>query len=264
MPVKCVVVEVHLGVERDHVASAGHDQRIDLDQRAVELGKGPVEAAQQGREIADLLAGQSERERDLAAMVALVAGRRVDRLLHDLLGRLVRHRFDIHAACGRRDNGNAAHGAVDQHREIELAFDVAAILDVEPLHRAPRLAGLLGDQVMAQHGGGAGADLVDRLHDPHATLALGIVLEPARPSAAGVNLRLYDGHRAAQLPRDVHRLVLGVSHAPFQQGDSEFGQQCLGLIFVDVHGVLSFGTKGQMRAQHVGCKTQLIDACGTL
>ena len=37
-----VVVEVHLGIERDDVARAGDDQRIDLDQRAVELGEGPV------------------------------------------------------------------------------------------------------------------------------------------------------------------------------------------------------------------------------
>ena len=40
-----VVVEVHLGIERDHVARAGDDQRIDLDQRAVELGEGLVETA---------------------------------------------------------------------------------------------------------------------------------------------------------------------------------------------------------------------------
>ena len=42
-----VVVEVHLGVERDHVAGAGDDQRIDLDMRGIEFDEGAVERRQE-------------------------------------------------------------------------------------------------------------------------------------------------------------------------------------------------------------------------
>ena len=37
-----VVVEVHLGVEGDDVTRAGHDQRVDLDDRGVEVDEGLV------------------------------------------------------------------------------------------------------------------------------------------------------------------------------------------------------------------------------
>ena len=74
-----VVVEVHLGVERDHVARAGDDQRVDLDQRAVELDEGLVEAAHHLDERADLLALEAEAEGELAALEGLEAGGRIDR-----------------------------------------------------------------------------------------------------------------------------------------------------------------------------------------
>ena len=41
---------------------------------------------------------------------------------------------------------------VDQHAEIKLAGDVAAGLDIDPLHLATLRAGLMGDQGHAQHG----------------------------------------------------------------------------------------------------------------
>ena len=42
-----VVVEVHLGVERHDVASACHDQRIDLNHAGVQLVEGLIQALQQ-------------------------------------------------------------------------------------------------------------------------------------------------------------------------------------------------------------------------
>jgi hypothetical protein len=39
--------------------------------------------------------------------------------------------LDVHAAFGRDDEGDAAGGAVDEHREVELLLDVRAVLDVE-------------------------------------------------------------------------------------------------------------------------------------
>ena len=161
MTLERVVVEVHLGIERDDVARTGDDQRIDLDQRAVEIGEGAVEAAEQCHEGVDLFARKAEREGDLAALIRLVTRGGIDRLLDDLVRRVVRHRLDIHAALGRGDDRDAAHRAIDQQREVELAFDVAAFLDIEPLDGLARWAGLLGHQVVAQHGGGIGAHFLD-------------------------------------------------------------------------------------------------------
>ena len=39
MAVKRVVIEIHFGVERNHVADASHDQRINFEQTGVEFGE---------------------------------------------------------------------------------------------------------------------------------------------------------------------------------------------------------------------------------
>jgi hypothetical protein len=57
-----------------------------------------------------------------------------------------------------------------------------------------------------------------------------------------MDLCLHHGDGATQLAGDIHRFVFGVSDAPLQNRDGEFGQEGLGLILVDIHGVLSFGT----------------------
>ena len=64
--VQRVVVEGHLGVERHDVALAGHHQRVDLDDRAVELEIGAVQRGHELREGGDLLAFQAEPEGQLA------------------------------------------------------------------------------------------------------------------------------------------------------------------------------------------------------
>ena len=86
-----VVVEVHLGVERQHLAVAGDDQRIDLDERGVELDEGLV---QRGDELRARGATWSPSRPSPKAMLAGVKGhqpgRRIDRDLEDLLRRVAR------------------------------------------------------------------------------------------------------------------------------------------------------------------------------
>src|SRR5205814_915587 len=63
MPEERVVVEPHLGVERDKVAAAGDDQRVDLDERRIELGEGAVERVREIAERPHLSAGKPQPKR---------------------------------------------------------------------------------------------------------------------------------------------------------------------------------------------------------
>ena len=83
------------------------------------------------------------------------------------------HLFDVHAAFGRGDDGDAAGLAVDQQREVEFLRDVDAVGDVEALDLLALRAGLDGDQGLAEHFLGMGADFLDRLGEPDAALGVG-------------------------------------------------------------------------------------------
>ncbi len=137
-----VVVEVDLGVERDHIAGAGDDQRVDLDHRGVERGEGAIHAEHELVAACDLIALEAETEGEPAGVEALHAGGGIDRGAQDFLGVTGGHLLDLHAAFGRGHDGDARGLAVEEHAEIELALDVAALLDIDALHLAPLGPGL--------------------------------------------------------------------------------------------------------------------------
>ena len=118
MPVQRVVVEIHLGVEADDLAVLGHHQRIDFQKAHVLGDKGVVEAFDHRAALLDLVAPQLECGRDLIADIARIARRRFDLKRRDLVRRLVRDFFDVHAAFGGNDEGDAAGGAIDESGEI--------------------------------------------------------------------------------------------------------------------------------------------------
>ena len=84
----------------------------------------------------------AERLRELARLPVLPAGRRIDRLLEDLLGVLLGDLLDVHAAFGRRHHRDAAGGAVEQHAEVVLVIDREALLDEQALDLLALGAGL--------------------------------------------------------------------------------------------------------------------------
>ena len=76
--------------------------------------------------------------------------------------------FDVHAAGGGGDDGHAAALAIERERQIDLALDVRARLDVHRFDRQAFGAGLFGDQALAEHVGGGGAHRVEIARQLHA------------------------------------------------------------------------------------------------
>jgi len=132
--------------------------------------------------------------------------------------------LDLHAAFGRGHQGDPAAGAVDQQAEIQLALDVGTFLDIQALDPPALGAGLLGDQHLTQHGGGIATDIVDGLDDPDPALAVGIVLEAASATAAGMDLRFDDEHRGTEPFGGGGGFVGGVGDLAARHGDAEFSQ----------------------------------------
>ena len=243
-----VVVEGHLGIQRHDVARAGDDQRVDLDDGAVEFDEGTVQRGDEFGEGADLLAGQPEAEGQLAAMEAGDAGGRVDGDLEDLLGVLLGHLLDLHAAFGGRHDGDAGAVAVHQEAQVQLALDVAAVLDIDAGDELAGRAGLLGDQRVADHRRRGGLHVGRRLDDADAALAVRVVGEAAGAAAAGMDLRLHHIDRTGQLRRRRFRFFRRPGHMAFEHRDAIAAQQLLRLVFVDVHPLtLCMGRAGRVR-----------------
>ena len=138
----------------------------------------------------------------------------------------MRHRLDIHAAFGRGDDGDAAHRAIDQEREIKLAFDVAALLDKNFLDLFALRAGLVGDQFFAEHRRGILAHGLRVLRELHST---------GLTTASGVNLRFHHTQTTAQLSGSGLGFFRSGGDFPAEHGHPIFAQDFFGLILVDVH-----------------------------
>src|SRR6185503_20109536 len=117
-----------------------HERRVELDERAGERG----EERDRLREL--VLRTQAEADCEPSRLIARQADDGVDRLAEDLLRRLRRDLFDLDAALRRRHHRHAPDGAVDDDAEVELARDLAALLDEEPLHDAALRPRLMRDE----------------------------------------------------------------------------------------------------------------------
>ena len=224
--VQRVVVEVHLGVERDHAAVAGNDQWIDLDEARVGVDERLVERQHRRRRLRRLPAFETEAVGQPVGVEPSHAGGRIDAHAEDLLRRRRRHLLDLHAALGRGDDGDAARRPVEQHADVELAGDVAAFLDVDAADLPPLRPGLRRHESHAEHGLGRVGRRLDRLHDLDAA---------ALAPAAGVDLRLDHPDGTAELARRVLGLGPRIGDAAARHRDAEVRQQRLGLVLVNVH-----------------------------
>ena len=151
----------------------------------------------------------------------------------------MRHLFNIHAAFGRGDEGDAAGLPVDQQGKVQLARNVGAVFDIDTVHLLAGGAGLAGDKGTAQHLLGHRLGLFHRTGQAHAALFAGLSLfEGALAAAACMDLGLDHPERAIQPAGCGLCLFRLQNHAPVGNGDPETAQKRLGLILVDVHGTV--------------------------
>ena len=167
-----------------HVALLGDDERVDLEQRAVEVDERLVERRQELRRRLVLVAAAG-RGRRRARAPATGGSRPPDRP----------PAFRIFSGCLAATSSismppsveaitvTRPDAAIDDHADVELAGDVDALLDEEALDLLALGAGLVRDELHAEDG----ARLALRVDE-----ALGDLDAAALAAAAGVDLRLDD------------------------------------------------------------------------
>jgi hypothetical protein len=178
---------------------------------------------------ANLRGREAELECQLARLVALQADRRIDVLLEDLVGRIVRDLFDIHAAMLRGHEHHLGRRTVQHQAEIEFAVDGRTGFNQQALHLLPGGAGLVRDELHTQNLLGILVGLFD---------GLGQLDAAALAATAGVDLRFDDDDRVASREQrlgGVVGLFDGGGHLAAGHGDAVFAEDFLGLVLVDFH-----------------------------
>ena len=143
-------------------------------------------------------------------------------------GRLCGDFLDVHAAGRRGHERDAARVAVEQQAEVQLALDLRAGLDVDLVDRQAVARGLLGLEPLPEHALGRRGDVRGRLDH----------LDAARLAAAtGVHLRLDHPDRTSEPLGGVDGLFWRGGDETRRHRDAVAGEQLLGLVFVEVHGL---------------------------
>ena len=221
-----VVVEGHLGVERQDAVVLGDDERVDLQHGAVAIAERPVGVHDRLHGRRDLLDVQAELERDLAGLELLQTDGRLDHDLDQGFGLVGGDLFDIHAAALRGDDADALGLTVEDVTEIKFALEWIGGLDIDALNRLTLGAGLERHEALAEEVLGGIADLV---------------VGPAQLDAAGLAARtgmdlcLHRPERATEFGGGVNRLVGAEGHRALRNRNAESGEQLLGLILMHVH-----------------------------
>ena len=146
--------------------------------------------------------------------------------LMDLLGRVVGDLLDVHAAFARAHQRHLLRRAVGEHGDVVLLLDVGAFLDQQAAHLLALRPGLVGDELHAEDLAGELRDLGLRARQLDAA---------ALAAAAGVDLRLHDPDRAAELLRRLGRLADAERGIAARHRDAEAGEDFLALVFVNLH-----------------------------
>ena len=231
LAIQRVVVEAHLGVEREHVVIARDDERIDLEQRRIRRDERVVHGTHEACGLGHGAPGESETVCQAPCLVGSQPQSWMNRLLEDQFRRLSRNGFDLDAALPTGHHDRPTRRTVEHEAEIELVDDVEPLLDERARDAPPGRPGLMCDQLHADDLGG----------QPLGFIGVGCQLDAAAlASTARVNLRLDDDRATAQASRGIASLFRGERHFAFRHWHSTVSENRFGLVLVNLHGCPSW------------------------
>ncbi len=161
VPVERVVVEVHLGIQRNHVTVAGEDQRIDFRERRVGFPECLVQAFQDRARLRYASLRNPDHARQVVSLRIGQALLRVDEYLVDFLRRVRRDLFDVHAAFRGGHHADFLRTAVHHQADIQLLADIGAFFDQQAPHLLAFGSGLMGLELHAEDPGCPLANFID-------------------------------------------------------------------------------------------------------
>ncbi len=229
-----VRVEIHLGIEGQNVPGRGGHKWVDLNLGTILL---PEKGVELGYQLDALLEGISlklQTKGDLSGLVGPDAQGRIDQDLEDFLRRLLGHLLDIHTPLGRGNDDGLGSRPVHQNGQVVFLFDVGRLVEVNRAHFLTGIAGLLGNEDVAEHSLGLRLGVLRGGHDVDPSLEA--ILEGSLASSAGMNLGFdHDGLVRRQGGDRLIELLRGLGDRPIGHGHSGVCEELLGLVFVNVH-----------------------------
>ena len=221
-----VVVESHLGIQRQQTTVSSNRQRVDLQHGRVEIVEDPEAGGHHLNRLGDQAGIKSHREGDLASLEGLKPDGRLHVHAHDgsrIAGRDV---LDSHATRGRGHDHHPLGGPVEHEPQVDLALGGHGRLHVQAVHAPAPLPGLVGDQSPAQQ-------VVGRV--PHLPLATAELDASSLTPSPGMDLGLHYPVLAADLGGSVGRLLGTVGKTSLGYGHAVVGEYGLGLVLVNLH-----------------------------
>jgi hypothetical protein len=231
-----VVVERHLGVERDQLAALGHHQRVDLREAAIALDEHAAESLHEflGRADADALEPQQIRQ--FARLIGEQPQVRIELLFEDQLGGFLGDFLDVHAAFARHHQHRTGRSAIDDDAEIEFAGDFTAFFDEHLMNDLAGRASLDRFQVVAEQICRDLLGFLGTLDELYAAL-FAMLFDRALAAAARVNLGLDHGDLAAELGKGGSGFIGGAGDDAARHRHTRLAKDFLRLEFMDFHAI---------------------------
>ena len=147
-----------------------------------------------------------------------------------------RNFLDIHPSLTAGHNHRPAGGAIHEDGEIKFLLDLDRFGDEHLIDHASLGTRLVGDEGLPEHLGREIAGLPGRFAKMHT--ALEPVGESPLATSSGMDLRFDHDGVGAEIVRHFFRFGRAAGHRTARVVRAEFGQKFLGLVFVDIHGVV--------------------------
>ena len=226
LAVQRVTVNTNLGVQAVQITGRRDHQRVDLDQCQIALFEQLGQANEDPGELSDLLAFETQLERQLAALVWLRADQRIDFRFQDLLRGFLGNLLDLDTAFGGGHEHDTTGTTVDYCAQVQLLVDVGEGFNQDFADRLAVLVCLVGYQLLAQPLLGKLTDLVFAL-DQLDTASL--------TTATCVNLSFDHPCVTADFTGCVDCFLWGITGNAFGYWQAIISEKLLALIFMQIH-----------------------------